>query len=60
MQNKFINFRASPELVEGLDEVVEYLKANSLPGIRITKVDAFRYLINLFKEHKKSQAKKRK
>ena len=45
---KVINFRATPEIAKGLNEVVEYLKATTAPGVRITKADAFRYLINFF------------
>lgn len=57
MSQKFIIFRATLDLVKGLDEVIEYLKANSIPGIRVTKTDAFRHLLHLFKESHKSQKK---
>jgi hypothetical protein len=50
---KVINFRATPEIAKGLNEVVEYLKATTAPGVRITKADAFRYLINLFQKYEK-------
>jgi hypothetical protein len=59
-----INFRARPEIIEGIDEVVKYLQANSVPGIRITKTDAFIHVINFFREHhqlpSKQKAKKTK
>jgi len=54
-----INLRAKPELVEGLNEVMEHMRANSVSGIRITKTDAFIYLINFFKEHNQKPAKQK-
>lgn len=51
MSNKFIIFRATPELVEGLDEVIESMKANT--KARVTKTDALKYLITFYKESNK-------
>lgn len=46
-----LNFRPSPEVVDGLNDVVEYLRSNNpYPDLRVTKTDALRYLIRLFRE----------
>jgi hypothetical protein len=50
-----LNFRPDPCIVEGIDEVVEYLRSiDPVEGRRVTKTDALRYLISEFQKQRRT------
>lgn len=52
-RKKQLNLGTSQDLVDGLNEVILHLKSRTNNSINITRTDALRYLLKVWRDHKK-------